>query len=188
MGQAPVNYLNTFVILLVAYLAVFLESYLGIVREWIGAQIDFIPALMVYCGLSTGLVTITLTAILGGLWFDTLSANPLGVSILPHFLVGLTMHQTRDLILRDQPYARFVLGLAGGAAAPLLTVLLLWGGGYKPLIGWGSLWQWLVLSLGAGALTPVCFWFFDRLHLALAYSRPAESTFRPDREIKRGRA
>ena len=76
---------------------------------------------------------------------------------------------------------------AASAVAPLLTLLSLWGGGYKPVIDWGSLWQWLVLAVGGGVLTPVFFWLFDRLNAAFAYSRPAETTFRPDREIKRGR-
>ena len=88
MGSAPVNYLNTCAILLVAYLAVFLQASVTVVRNWIGVQIDLLPVLMVYCGLSTGLATLTLTAVLGGLWFDSLSANPLGVTILPLFLVG----------------------------------------------------------------------------------------------------
>ena len=45
---------------------------------------------------------------LGGLWFDSLSANPLGVSVLPLFLVGLAIHLNRELILRDQAFAQVV--------------------------------------------------------------------------------
>jgi hypothetical protein len=142
---------------------------------------------MMYCGLSTGLATLTVTAILAGLWFDSLSANPLGISILPQFAIGFAIYTGRDMILREQPYARCILGSAASMAAPLLTVLLLWGGGYRPLIGWGSLWQWIVLGVAGAFLAPICFWFFDRLNAALAYARPSESTFRPDREIKRGR-
>jgi len=174
--------------LAVAYLAVFLESYLGVVRHWIGAQVDVLPVPMVYCGLSTGLITLALTAVVGGLWFDSLSSNRLGISILPQFVVGFSIYKARDLILREQPYARLAFGLIGSAAAPVLTLLLLWGGGYQPLVGWGSLWQWIVLTLGGGVLTPVCFWFFERLNAALNYSSRVDSTFRPDREIKRGRA
>ena len=50
---------------------------------WLGAQIDLLPALMVYAALNAGLPTVALLAVFGGLWFDTLSANPLGISILP---------------------------------------------------------------------------------------------------------
>ncbi len=187
MGAAPVGYLHTIAILAVAYLAIYLEAYVAFVRNWVGAQVDVLPALMVYCGFCTGLGTLTLTAVLAGLWFDSLSANPLGISVFPLFLIGLAIHRTRDLILREQPYARLVFGIAASAAAPLLTLLLLWGGGYQPIIGWGSLWQWVVLGVGGGVLTPVCFWFFERLNKALTYSRPTDTTFRADREIKRGR-
>jgi hypothetical protein len=187
MGGPAVNSLTTVAVLAVAYLGIFLESYSHWLRTWLGAQIDIMPALMVYCGLSTGLFTMTATAVLAGLWFDSFSANPLGISILPQFLVAFITYQARDVILREQPYARFILGMAASAAAPLLTVLFLLGGGFRPLLGWGSLWQWLVVSVGGGILTPVFFWFFDRVNSALLYRRTAESTFRPDREIKRGR-
>ena len=187
MGSPTVNYLGTGAILLLAYLGVFLESWLTSIRNWLGTQVDLLPVLMVYCGLSSGLVSLTLTAVLAGLWFDALSANPLGISVLPLFLIGFLIHTFRELVLRDQPYARAILGVAACAAAPLCTVTLLWAGGFRPLIGWGSLWQWLVMSLAGGILTPICFWLLDWVHSAFAYSRPTEAPFRPDREIKRGR-
>lgn len=188
MGRSPLTWLNTAAILIVAYLAVFLQARVTLVRNWIGVQPDLLPALMVYCGLSVGLPTIALTAVAGGLWFDSLSSNPLGATVLPLLVVGVVVYKLRDLLLRDQPYARLLLGGAAGAAVPLMTVLLILADGYKPLIGWGSLWQWVVLALGGAALTPLCFWIFERITAALAYTRTTETTFRPDREIKRGRA
>lgn len=188
MGRYPLNYLNTAAILVVAYVAVFIESTPGGLRRVLGTQIDVLPALMVYSGISGGIPTISTAAIFGGLCFDALSLNPLGITILPLFSVGLAVYLTRDLILRDQPYARLLLGTAASAIAPMLTVLLLWGGGYQPGIGWGSLWQWVVLAVSGGISTPVFFWVFEHLNAALAYSRASESTFRSDREIKRGRA
>lgn len=181
------NYLNTAALLVAAYLIVFFQASVDFWRDWFGAQIDIIPALMVYCGLNSGLATLTLTAAVSGLCLDSLSANPLGVSVLSYFVVGFVIYQTRDIILRDQPYARFILGVSASAIAPVLTVLFLWGGGFKPLIGWGSLLQWLIVALCGGALTPVCFAVFERVHAALSYSRTSESPFRTDREIKRGR-
>ena len=73
-------------------------------------------------------------------------------------------------------------------AAPLLAVLLLLGGGYRPLIGWGSLWQLIVMALTGGCFTPICFSIFERIQRTLNYQSVSESSFRPDREIKRGRA
>jgi hypothetical protein len=58
----------------------------------------------------------------------------------------------------------------------------------KPLLGWFSIWQWLVMAVGGALATPVWFWIFDRLLFALSYRPVNETSFRPDREIKRGRS
>jgi len=55
------------------------------------------------------------------------------------------------------------------------------------LLGWCSLWQWLVMVLGGAAFTPVCFYLFDRFNRAFSYQAQPETSFRPDREIKRDR-
>src|SRR5947209_15681885 len=39
---------------------------------------------------------VAVLAVAGGLWFDSLSANPLGVSILPLLMVGLLIHGRRS--------------------------------------------------------------------------------------------
>jgi hypothetical protein len=182
------NVLNTFLILIGAYLSVFLESAFGGLRSLLGAQIDLLPALMVYASLSADLLTVVLLATLGGLWFDSLSANPLGVSILPLFLPGLVIYVTRDLILREQVYAQSVLGLALSATTPLLTLLLLLTGGRLPLLGWGTLWQWIVLSVGGAVAAPLWFKLFGRLERGLVHNRDVQSSFRSDREIRRGRS
>ena len=103
----------------------FWEAAFSGVRHLLGAQIDLLPPLMVYAGLCTGLTTVTLLALCGGLWFDSLSANPLGVTVLPLFAIGLAIHLKRELILRDQTFAQLVLGLGASAGAPVLTLLLL---------------------------------------------------------------
>jgi rod shape-determining protein MreD len=180
--------LNSILVLLAAFLAVFWAGAFNGIRHLLGAQVDLLPALVVYASLRTGLTTTMLVAVLGGLFFDTLSANPLGISVLPLFLVGLLIHTRRGLILRDQLFAQFVLGLGASAAVPVLTLLLLLTKGRTPLLGWGSLWQWAVMSLGGAIATPVFFQLFDLLDRALNYRRVTETTFRPDREIRRGRS
>jgi rod shape-determining protein MreD len=182
------NWLNTTALLIVAFVAVFLEAALDGPRNWLGAQVDALPALVVYASLTARPATLGLLAVCGGLWFDSLSANPLGVTILPLFVTGFVMHRNRDLILRDQPYAQFVIGTTASAAVPALSLLLLVTIGDPPLIGWGSLWQWIVMSLGGGVLTPLLFQLLDRLQRAFSYPVAVHSSFRPDREIKRGRS
>lgn len=181
------NWLNTILILAAAFLAVFWEASFNGVRHLLGAQIDLLPPLIVYASLRADLTTVALLAFLGGLWFDSLSANPLGISVFPLFVSGWFIWGNRELILRDQTFAQLVLGLCVSAVAPVLTLLLLLTTGHSPLFGWGTLWQLLVMSLGGALATPVTFEVFGWLQRVLVHNRPTQSSFRPDREIRRGR-
>lgn len=181
------NWFHTVLVLGAGFLAVFWEAAFGGVRHLLGAQIDLLPPLMVYASLSTGITTVTLLALCGGLWFDSLSANPLGSTVLPLFAVGFAIHLKRDLILRDQTFAQVVLGLGASTAAPVLTLLLLLTMSRAPLLGWGTLWQLVVLSVGGAIATPIIFELFGWLRGTLVHHGAAETSFRPDREIRRGR-
>jgi hypothetical protein len=181
------SWLNSILILLTAFIAVFVESSFNGVRHLLGAQIDLLPALIVYASLRANLLTVTALAVLGGLWFDTFSENPLGTTILPLFLAGFLIYPRRGLILREQYYAQFVLGLSASAFVPVVSLLLLLSGRQTPMLGWGTIWQLIVMSVGGGLLTPVCFRLFDTLDHALVYRPVVEISFRLDREIKRGR-
>lgn len=179
--------LRTILLLVAAFLAVFWAAAFPATSRWLRAQIDLLPALMVFAALRTTPVMISALAICGGLFFDSLSANPLGVTILPLYVVGFALYARRDLILREQPYAQFVLGFAASAATPALTVLLLLTAGESPLLGWASLWQWFVMALGGAAATPIFFFLVEWCERAFGYRRVVETSFRPDREIQRGR-
>jgi rod shape-determining protein MreD len=182
------TWLNTILVLVAAFLAIFWEAAFGGIRHLTGAQIDLLPPLIVYASLCAGIRTVALLAFLGGLWFDSLSANPLGISVLPLFFIGLVIYANRELILRDQTFAQLVLGLGASAAAPVMTLLLLLTTGRGPLFGWGTLWQLIVMSVGGAAATPVIFELFGWLRRTLIHRHPSESSFRPDREIRRGRS
>jgi cell shape-determining protein MreD len=142
---------------------------------------------MVYASLCSDFATVCLLAVCGGLWFDSLSANPLGISVLPLFVIGLGLYINRGLILRDQTFAQFVLGLAASGAAPVMTLGLLLTAGHAPLFGWGTVWQLVVMTVGGALATPVCFALFDGLQRALVHRGASQTSFRPDREIRRGR-
>jgi hypothetical protein len=181
------NLFQPILILGFAFLAVFGEATLSAPRHWLGAQIDLLPALMVYAALNASLGTFSLLAVLGGIWFDSFSANPLGVTILPLFLAGFPMYLRRELILRELPFAQLMLGAAASAVVPALTLLMLLNGGKQPLIGWGTLWQWTVMTAGGAAATPVIFALFDWCGETLGYKPHVEMGFRPDREIRHGK-
>lgn len=182
------NVFDTVLLLVAALLAIFAESASGFGRNLLGTQIDLLPALMVYASLTGEFVTLSLLAVWGGLCFDALSANPFGASVLPLFVVGAAIHFKRNLILREQFTAQWVLGLMASAAVPLLTLLVILSAGREPLLGWGSLWQWLVMSAAGAVLTPVVFFLFDYANGLFKYRPAGEMSFRPDREIRRGRS
>jgi hypothetical protein len=181
------NWLNTVFILATAFLVVFGEAAFSGLRHLMGAQFDLLPALMVYTALSCGMTTVALLAVLGGLWFDSLSANPFGVSVLPLFLIGLALHLKRDLILRDQTFAQGMVGLAASVVVLLLTLLMLLTTRHTPLLGWGTIWQVIVVCIGGAVGTPVFFELFGWLNRMLIHSHVKETSFRADREIRRGR-
>lgn len=175
---------NSLIILITAYATVFLQSAMN---GFLGTQLDLLPALMVYASLTAGPVTIATLAFCGGLWFDSLSANPLGITILPLLAIGFVIQVRRDLILRDQTFAQFVIGLTASFAAPAITLLFLLTAGKAPLLGWGTVWQLLVMTVIGGAATPGLFWLFNRVAQTFDYREVITSSFRADREIRRGR-
>lgn len=181
------NFFQPILILSAAFVAVFFEATLTFPRNLLGAQVDLLPVLIVYSALNASLPTIALLAVFGGLWFDTFSANPLGISIIPLFVVGFPLYLRRDLLLRDVPFAQFVLGGIASALVPVLTLLMLLSGSYAPLLGWGSIWQWLVMTLGGAVAAPFIFALLKRCEGALGYQPRTETSFRPDREIQRGK-
>ncbi len=181
------NALNPIIVILAAFLAIYFQSSFDLFRNLFGVQIDLLPALMVYTSLTLGIVSVALFALVSGLLFDSLSANPFGISVFPLFLIGFALHRFHGLLLREQISAQFAFGAGASLLSPLITLLILLSGNNNPLVGWGTIWQLLVLGLTGGLLTPVCFWILDRISGALNYQPIAQTSFRADRQIKRGR-
>src|SRR3954466_11152792 len=149
------NVLQNILLLATGFVLVFLQASFTPVRSILGAQVDLLPSLMVYASLSSGVTAITLLALLGGLWMDSLSANPLGASVLPLFVIGFVIQRYRGLILREQSFAQYMLGLSASAVAPLMTLIIVVNVDAYPLIGWFSIWQWIVMAVAGMVVTPV---------------------------------
>src|SRR5262245_38641010 len=179
--------LNLILLLVVTYVVVWLQSTFNELRHVLGVQIDLLPSLVVYAALRSNLAGLTCVAVLGGLLQDSLSANPLGVTLLPLFVFGSAIQQGREYILREQGYAQMILGLAASAGTPLVAALILINLDARPLLGWFSLWPWVVVSVVGALFTPIWFQIFDALGSILNYRPFGQGSFRPDREIKRGR-
>ena len=180
------NRIPLLLLFLGAWLAVFGQTQFATVVSWTGTPVNLLPALVIYTALSHSIGIVTGFSILAGLALDSVSANPLGVSILPLFLCGFATHARQHIILRDQAYARFWLGLGAGLAVSLLTRLLLSLGQRSPLgdvFGTGT-----ALSAGVNAIAcPLIFLGFDRFREVFEYKPMSESSFRQDRQLKRSR-
>jgi hypothetical protein len=169
------------------WLAVFGQTQFPVVTDWLAVPLTVLPALMVYTALTHGIFTVAILAVGAGLGVDSLSANPLGVSILPLFAVGFALQLRQHLILRDQTYAQFWLGLAAGLAVPIFTWVLLHLDSRPPIAGPFLIWQLFLIGIVNAGVCPALFKLFDTLRETFDYQPMTEGSFRPDREIKRGR-
>ncbi len=178
----------TFILLLaLAALLAFVEGR-GWTREGIlGTRIDVLPVLVVYAALRGDFLGAVGLAAFAGLLLDSLSASPLGVSLLSLTFAALLVVRLRSVVLRDQALAQAVLGGAVSVVNPAVHLGILWVLGHRPAAGWGTVAQVGVLGLCGAVLSPCVFWLLDRLEAGLTYERKPFSRFRSEVEIKRGR-
>lgn len=178
---------RTLILMAVAVLAVFLAAAWDAPRRFLATPLNLLPSLMVVAALIRPPGAWRLLAVVGGLLFDSLSANPLGSSVLPLYLVGWALYTWRELLLRELPFAQFILGAGASAATPVLTLGVIMTLGEHPLLGTRFLWQWWVGTLVGGVLTPLLFQAMSRLDAGFSHPVVHATSFRPDREILRGR-
>ena len=176
----------TFVLLLViAALFTFIEGH-GLIREgFLGTRLDWIPALLLYVAFRGSCAQALVLAACAGLFRDSLSANPLGVSLIAYALATLTAYRLRELLMRDLPLVQaLVAGIAVGLFQ-VASILVLWIFGYAPLVGWETLAHLVVLFGCNAVMAPLFFVMFDWLESELTYKEQPYSELRPEVEIRR---
>ncbi len=181
------NHIPAILLVAVLWLAVFAPTQFPVLHGWLGVPLNVVPALLVYTALTHGAVLTTSISVLAALWVDTLSASRFGVSLLPMFAFAFFVQFRSHLILREQRFAQFWLGWAGGILIPFATVGLLQLGQRQPAFTHGTLWQLFVLGLVNAVVCPLVFQLFDHLHRAFNYQPLEPGSFRLDRQIVRGR-
>ena len=181
------NHLPVVLLGVVLWLAVFAPTQFPVLHSWIGVPLNGVPALLVYTALTHSSVLTTAVSVVAALWLDSLSASRFGVSVLPMFLFAFFIQIRSHLILREQRFAQFWLGCAGGVFVPFATAGLLQLGQRQPAFTQGTVWQLFVLGLTNGLLCPLTFRLFDQLNRAFNYQPVEPSSFRSDRQIVRGR-
>jgi len=202
------NWVHPISLLLVTWVASFLQAAPWSARLGLGAQPDILPALVVYAAFNGSLSTTAGVAIMAGLSYDALSSGPFGLTVLPLTILGVLLHRRRDLVLRDSAWTQASLGAVATLAVTVLSLTLLWvfgplvgtgpvpavyqadfrlGGDGGPDLGVRLLWQCVVLVTGGALATPVVFRFFGWIDSTFNYRPVAMAVNRSDREIKRGR-
>ncbi|MBX3731078.1 MAG: hypothetical protein KF791_00640 [Verrucomicrobiae bacterium] len=181
------TWLPTTALFFVTWLAVFAQTQFRPLAGLLDTPVAVLPALMVYAALTHSLGTVIVLGLLAGVSLDALSPGPIGVSVLPLVCVGFGLHLRRHLILREQVYAQWWLGFGAGIAVPLATLVLLSIGSTRFIAGPFFMMQLLILGLLNGGVCPAVFRTFDAIQNAFDYQPVAQPSFRPDREIKRGR-
>jgi rod shape-determining protein MreD len=170
-----------------ALLAVFVTAAWGLPRVWLGSPLSVLPPVLICAAFQEEGSSWQWVAVAGGLARDALSLDPLGASILPLYVTGWLLNANRELLLSELVFAQAVLGLAVGAAVPLLTLGFVIASGDGPVLGGRLLWQWVVLTLSGGLLTPLMFRVWQRLEGWFAHPVIQTTSFREDREILRGK-
>ena len=180
---------GTLLILLLAcaYAAIFVEARFDLIRMGLRCQLDLLPPLMVFASLKLGLPAVVMLAVVGGLLLDSISANPLGVTTISLFLVGWLIHANKGLLLREERYAQFVLGIVASITVPLISLTLLANLIQGIIFSGGLLWSLFVNGVAGGILAPLLCRMLEKLERTFSYQYEPASTWRPDREIKRGR-
>lgn len=174
-------------LLVATWLLVYLSAAWDLPRNLLGVPLQLLPALAIYAALRGSIGSVLLVTLCGGLWLDSLSATPLGVSTLPLLVVGILLLRVQELVLRDLSYAQWILGLMAGGLTPLLTWLLLQVLDQRPMTNWWSLWSWFLSAATNGVGAPILFRTLDWVQERLFFSVVPEPAFRADREIIRGR-
>lgn len=186
-GLRPTHWVSVAAFLATAYLVIFAEARFDGVRKLLGTQIHLLPGMLVYAAISFNVSTVIACATIVGLLFDILSANPMGTTSVAGLMVTFGMFHFRELLLREQLTAQFVLGAVASAVVPLISVLVMMAAGVLPLIRWGSVAQWVLVTAGGAAFTPLWFLLFNWLDRVLRYKEVTELSFRQDRQIARGK-
>lgn len=180
-------HLPVYLLFLVLWMSIFGQSQFPSIRSLLGIPLNLIPALIVYAAISHNLAVTTGFTLFAGLALDSLSGSPLGVSVPPFFVLGFLLNTQQAILLRDQRYAQMWLGAGGAAAVHLATAGILQLSARAPALSWALLWHTFLLAVFNGLVCPLIFRLFDHLQKLFEYQPVQLSTFRTDREIKRGR-
>ncbi len=174
-------------LILFAMVITYVQSHWSVMEGMWRAQVDLLPIFAAYAALHGGLGAIIGVALVAGAWFDVLSANPIGTSLISLFLTALIIHRVHEVVLKGQLAAQFFVSLSAGILGPVLSYFLLWSMGMQPLAGWGTLWQIVVNAMVCGVFGPFVFLILNLMDRWVSYEPVAQPWNRPVVEVKRSK-
>ena len=130
---------------------------------WLGGvRLEFLPALVVYIGLTMHRQRALVLALVAGLMQDAFSAAPFGVTALAYGISAILLTTLREAMDRDLPWVQFSAGALTSIAAATMAFFVV-GISIGAIIK-----MFLVASIG-GVLTGVLFFVFDYTRMAWGY-------------------
>jgi rod shape-determining protein MreD len=115
----------TIILIFAAAIIVWFQAIGSPLGGWFGVKTDLLPSLMIYAGLTVGVRAVVAVGVVGALLQDSLSAMPLGVTLLPLCIVGLIAHQAQAYLSRDEKAQQLLLGALATFGASVIVLLTL---------------------------------------------------------------
>lgn len=173
-------------LILVTYLLVCFQISFEGIGFWMQGYIHF-PTLVIAYSVSTGRreIGFGLCFILG-LWLDSLSMTPLGISILALLATRVVAEKVWRNWSGDPYLGLFAPGFAVGILYPLFAVLLMSVLGESPLTGWRFMISLVMSGLTMGLLSPIFFRVLNGLLNTLNFKPISAMRANELREIRRG--
>ncbi len=156
------KYRDCIVLVCVALVLIWLQGWCNIPRRILGVQPELFPVLVLYCALYRTWAELFIVTGVGSVFYDSLSLNPLGCTLLSTLLVSYVIHSNRSVVLFDRVRVQMMLGAGISVVIPFLTLFQLMNLSVPPFMNWAVLWTFVVLA-GAGAIfAPILFWVLDK--------------------------
>jgi rod shape-determining protein MreD len=130
---------------------------------WLGGiRLEFLPALVVYMGLTLHRQRAIALALAAGMVQDALSAAPFGVSALAYGISAVLLTSLREVLDRDLPWVQYSAGALTSMAAAIMAFFVVG-------ISFGAIFKMLIVASIGGVLTGILFLVFDYTRMVWGY-------------------
>lgn len=118
------NKMTALILIVAVYFALVIQTTLPPLGLMGGTKYFLIPSILAYASLSCSFNTLIVVVLVGGLLHDGLTQNPLGMSVIPLFICGLTLQGMRKYFFRGRFITHMMMGVALGFAVALMQYLV----------------------------------------------------------------